>query len=402
MILSQHKTGTTKIILLLMVLLPVFGFGQQVRVSLDPPDDSGFIEYVAYYLSGFDIQAGTSNFEFFKYRLVSNRYPADVKIEFTLKARSPSLGIPNAEQIMRVETNRFRMPSHPIQLNNRDLSNNTTFLYDQANPPNAIPVHVSTFMDAPKMDAYISSIITSGKIVDGDYIFTIKVRSGSPGSSLSSIHEITKTIRVQSPNSVQLQSPGGALADTVQNVIYSTYPLFMWNTDQCNTCQYFIRVAEFDRNRHSSLSEAIEDETMLPLVQSMEWAPTDVANSYQYPPSGTRPLLTGRIYVWQVRKTFLTTAGTEEILSSIYAIKIGDVSAPSGMQVALHPLLQSLAGSLSNSQYESFFGTGGALHEFIPEGPYLLNGNTIDENSVNYILSQIANNNVPVTGVRIE
>lgn len=382
--------------------LPGTIYAQEVRVTLDPPDNSGFTEYVTYYLSSFDIQAGTSNFQFFRYRLVSNRYPADVEIIFSLKVKSPALGMNSPEEIMRVETNRFRMLSHPILIDSRDLSKNTAFLYDQASPPNAIPLRVTTFMDASKFDVLISSVITSGKIIDGQYIFNIKVKSGLPGGSTKITNEVTKTIDVRSPNSIQLQSPGGALADTVQNVIYTTFPLFMWNTDLCNSCKYFIRVAKFDLGRHSSLTEAIEDETMLPLNQSKQWAEIYAGNNYQFPPTGTRPLQTNEIYVWQIRKIFETTAGTEEIISSIYAFKISDVGVPSGLPTVTQPIIQALKNSLGDDQFDALFGPDGSFQGYLPNGVYSLNGATIDETSAAYILTQIANKNVTVTGVRSE
>ena len=385
-----------------LILISGSLYAQEVHVTLDPPDDSGFTEYVTYYLSGFDIQSGTSNFNFFRYQLVSNHYPADVRIEFSLKIKSPALGMNVLEEIIWAETNRFRMLSHPILIDNRDLSMNTAFLYDQASPPNAIPLRVKTVMDASNIDVLISSIITSGKIFDGQYIFNLKVKSGRPGESMKITDEVTKTIDIRSPVSIQLQSPGGKLADTTQNVIYTTYPLFMWNTDLCNTCEYSIRVAQFDPNRHSSPTEAIEDETMLPLDQSKQWAEINAGNNYQFPPTGTRPLQTNEIYVWQIRKTFETTAGSEEILSPIYAFKIGDVSAPSGLPTATQPIIQALRNSLGDDQFNALFGPDGTFKGYLPSGSYSLNGSTIDESSASYILSQIANQNVTVTGVRVE
>lgn len=390
--------------LLISTLILISGslYAQEPIVEFDPDDESGFIEYVTYYLSSFDIQSGTSNFQFFRYRLVSRRYPVEAQIIFSLKVKSPALGMNTPEEIMRSETNYFRMPSAPILIDNRDLSKNTAFLYDQASPPNAIPLQVTTFMDASKFDVLISSIITSGKIVDGQYTFDLRVNSRIPGSGQGKPDYVSKVIDVRSPNSIQLQSPGGALADTVQNVIYTTYPLFMWNTDLCNTCEYSIRVAEFVPGRHSSPVEAIEDETMLPLNQSKQWAEINAGNNYQFPPTGTRPLQTNEIYVWQIRKTFLTTAGTEEIFSPIYAFKIGDVSAPSGLPIATHPIIQALRNSLGDNQFNALFGPDGTFQGYLPNGSYSLNGVTIDESSASYILSQIANKNVTITGVRSE
>ena len=49
----------------------------------------------------------------------------------------------------------------------------------------------------------------------------------------------------------------------------------------------------------------------------------DNVNSFQYPFSGAYPLEEGNVYVWQVKKTMPTTAGEQELLSSIFSFKIG-------------------------------------------------------------------------------
>ncbi len=398
------KYKLIRIWLSVSALILIFGplNAQDVNVTFRQNGLAGFTEHVTYYLSSFDIQSGTSQFDFFEYWLVADHYPADVELEFSLKVKSPALGLNTPAEIVRVETNRFRMISHRIMINNRDLSKNTSFLLDDANPPNTIPLNVTTFMDASKFDVLISSIVTSGKIVDGQYTFTLTVKSARPGAATRLTDEVIKIVDIRTPTSIQLQSPGGALADTNLNVIYTTYPMFLWSTDICNSCIYSIRVAEFDPNRHSSPIEAIEDETVLPLKQSDIWFDIPAGNSFDFPLSGTRLLLADKTYVWQIRKTFKTTAGTEEILSSIYAFKIGDASAPAGLPTTVHPIVQALMKSLGDDQYNALFGADGTFQGYSPNGSYSLNGATIDESTAGYILSQIANQNVMVTGVRVE
>lgn len=375
---------------------------QDVQVTTEPYGNTGFIDYVSYYISGIDMQTGASNFQFFQYTLKSNIYPAQVQVSFTLSVKSVALGLNTPEEILAVVSDPFILPSAPVVINNRDLSMATPFIYDQASPPNPIPISVDVQIDATKFDALLSSVITSGKIVDGEYNFNITIKSGAPGGSLSHEHIIQKKIEVRTPTSIQLQSPGGALADTSQNVIYTTYPLFLWNTDICNSCQYFIRVAEFDPEIHSSPNEAIEDETVLPIDQSAQWENTYSNSTFQYPPTGSRPLQANNLYAWQVKKSFPTTAGTEEILSAVYVFKIGDASSPATTIAVTNPLLQTLMTAMGSAQYDLVFGPGGPLEDFEPSGTYLLNGATVDETTVSYILSQIAGQNVSVTGARVE
>ncbi len=386
----------------LIIFIALVEFCPAQVATLDPSDGSGFTDYVTYYVSGIDMQTGSSNFQLFQYKLKSTSYPVEVEIHFTLQVKSQALGLSAPEEIMSIKTKPFVLPSHPIVVSNRDLSMTNPFVYDQASPPNAIPISVNVEMDATKFDALLSSVITSGRIVDGVYIFRIVIKSGAPGGSLVETDEIEKKIEVRTPTSIQLQSPGGALTDTSQTVIYTTYPLFMWNTDICSSCEYYIRVAEFDPQEHNSPNQAVEDETVLPLDQSKQWHSISSSSTYQYPPTGTRPLQANRLYAWQIKKTFPTTAGKEEILSEVFVFKIGDAGSPGGTSPVTDPLMQALMSAMGTAQYDLIFGSGGILEGYQLNGNYVLNGAVVDATTAAYILSQIAGQNVSVTGARVE
>ena len=92
-------------------------------------------------------------------------------------------------------------------------------------------------------------------------------------------------------------------------------------------CKYFIRVAEFKSQEHSSMDQAIESVTRLPLDQSLGFEPVGFGvTTFQYPTDGG-DLEAGKIYVWQVRKDLTTTSGTEQLLSDIMSFKVKDFTS---------------------------------------------------------------------------
>ena len=65
------------------------------------------------------------------------------------------------------------------------------------------------------------SIFATGQIADGEYTFEITILTENDQVLASD----SRTFLVESPVSISLESPGGALSDTLDNVIYSTFPI---------------------------------------------------------------------------------------------------------------------------------------------------------------------------------
>ena len=267
-------------------------------------------EYATYYISSFDLNTGGTNVQIFRYQLTSDEYPVPVRIWFRASLVSPSLGISSPSTIIEIVTDPFDLKA-PVILDNRDISSETTTIYDMASPPNSIQItgQVVDRLDPSQVDAILQSILASGKIADGEYTFEIQIQSVS-GQILASD---AKTIVVQSPVSISLEYPGGVLADTLDNVVYTTFPIFQWFSQPCAGCNTFIRVAEYDPVVHSSLEDAIDDQRVLPFDQNETWYLIDNINSFQYPFSGAFPLEEGKVYGWQVMMTLPTTSGAEDM-----------------------------------------------------------------------------------------
>jgi len=243
--------------------------------------------------------------------------------------------------------------------------------------------------------------MTTGKLPDGEYRFELILSSGASEFDLSLSDEKIETIIVESPSGVNLESPGGLLADTTFNVVYSTLPSFNWNKGFCNNCITYIRVSEFKPDLHSSLEEALEDERTLPFNQSLEWSRLSDISTFQYPLNGVRPLENGKIYVWQIKTSVPTTDGMEDETSEIYAFKISDPSKSSKIEIK-NPILQQLKESLGSDKFNSLFGKNGSLEEYNPTGEYLIDGSTVNQSTANTILIKIKNKKVKVNSIKVE
>ena len=357
-------------------------------------------EYATYYLNSFDLGTGATNVQIFRYQLSSDQYPVDVKIRFRTSMLSPALGINNEQTIIEIQTNSFSLQA-PLILDNRDISSETTFIYDMDSPPNSVQLtgQVIESIDPTQADAILQSILATGQLADGEYTFEVEILSDNDQTLASD----SRTILIQSPVSVTLESPGGLLSDTLDNNIYTTFPIFQWFSQPCSGCNTFIRVAQYNPEIHSSVEEAIEDQRVLPFDQSEEWYPIDNINSYQYPPSDAYPLEEGNVYCWQVMMTMPTTSGTEEMMSSIFAFMINQSDGGNANNSsAMNTLLIALEQVLGQDQFNALFGSGNELQGFIPTGQIEINGVGVDESSLNYLLNQINSETYQIQSIVVE
>ena len=359
-------------------------------------------DYATYYVSSFDPQTGASDFQLFRYTLSSDSYPVWIKVTFRATMLSPALGINTETTILDLYTSPF-LVENDIILDNRALSTTTTELRDVTGGSINLSVYIQDVIDVADLNAMLSSIMTTGRLTDGNYTFQFGVASGSTEAACESASPIfeTKTVTVESPNAINLEYPGGALSDTSSTEIFTNYPLLVWSSSGCDACVSFVRVAEFNPNVHSSMDEAIQDERRLPFDQAQEWENIGIVNSYQYPLSGALPLEYGKVYVWQVRHELITTAGSDELLSPIYAFRIHDVGS-STTNTSYHPIVQILQQVLSEDQFNSLFGPSAVLDEFSPSGTYRINGDSDDLSATISLLNRITNGTASITNVEVQ
>ena len=136
-------------------------------------------------------------------------------------------------------------------------------------------------------------------------------------------------------------------------VIFSTYPVFQWVTDYCPDCEYGIRVCEFTPDQHSSLSEALDDVSNIPLSQSEDFYSIGNINSFQYPTSGVIDLQPSKYYVWQIRRSYKTTIDPHYDYSPIYIFQI---RSPSVKQLEFtDPYLSVIQSLIGKKQFNYWF-----------------------------------------------
>ena len=243
--------------------------------------------------------------------------------------------------------------------------------------------------------------MTTGQLADGEYRFELKIFSGPSANDLTLTDQDSKTIIMESTTGVNLESPGGALADTLFNTVYSTYPVFNWNKGNCRNCETYIRVAEFRVGYHLSLEEALRDERVIPFDQSETWMRLPDISSYQYPTAGSRSLEYGKIYVWQIKAVVPTTGGMEDEVSDIYAFKIANPSESTTLTEEI-TALQELRQALGDDQFNALFGGDGPLTGYTPTGNISLNNKTIDEATLKHLYSRLAKKEVKVQSVSVK
>ncbi len=387
-----------RLIISIIYSLALFGPTLSAQAKLD----GQFFEYTTYYMSNFDVSTGESDVPMFRYRIYSDTYPVYTKIWFRASVLSPALDIDARTTLTEIESSVFQMKSD-ILLDNRNFSANTSSLLDEASPPNVVPITIRTIesINPSEFESLISAVMTTGQLADGEYRFELKIFSGTSSNDVTLTDQDSKTIIVESTTGVNLESPGGMLADTSINMVYTTYPIFNWNKGNCRNCETYIRVAEFKVGYHSSLEEALSDERMVPFNQSEYWLQLSDVSTYQYPTSDARPLEYGKIYVWQIKTGVPTTSGTEEETSEIYAFKIASPSqsaAPSAESMAIQKLRQALG----DDQFNALFGGDGPLAGYLPTGNASLNNKTINESTLQHIYNRLQNKEVKIQTLSVK
>ncbi len=377
-----------------LTFYPSKGISQSVELIPEP----GFLEYATYYISGFDIQTGSSDIQLCRYRLHLNGPPAYVRIEFIATITSPQIGINTPLTIVDLETDIDNLQADMI-FDNRNISSDTQMLYDVNGNPVTMIGQINEVISPSSFDQILSTILTSGRLPDGEYTFTIRLYSGSNLSDLSLTGQDIDTKIIRTPTFISLESPGGSLSDVNTTQISTVLPIFNWTAQNCMTCENYIRVAEFDPDEHSSLEQAIDDNLSLPF-NGNSWESIGTLNSFQYPISGARQLEFGKMYVWQVKQELFTTEGQEEILSPIWIFQITEASGNTTQMQELSALLLVLRNVIGEAQFNELFGPNGELNGYNPSGYYTNDGVTIDEAGANYILNQILSGSLELTQVQ--
>ncbi len=358
-------------------------------VSAQIEFDVSWTPYVTYYLGMVDINTGESNMPIFMAELSrSSDAPdtVDVDIEFEIIIDSEALGV-NNETLLKVETTQPLALSAPIHLSNMDLNISTDQIFDDQGNSVSLRMDITEQIEMDQAEEMFSAIVQTGQLPDG--IYTFRVTAVSENGERVTAEDI---LNISNPATLQLVSPGGILADTTLNEIYTSFPVFQWESDPCNInvgCEYFIRVAEFNSQEHSSMDQAVESVTRLPLDQSMGFELVGFGvTTFQYP-TDAGDLEAGKVYVWQIRKDLVTTAGTEQLLSDIQAFKVKDfTTTEAGTSTEdTSPAGIALRALIGDEMAEQIFGSGGEAEGAFATGNITLNDESVDVSFVQSLVS---------------
>ncbi len=342
--------------------------------------DVTWTPYVTYYLSMFDINTGESNMPIFlaELRRTSNATETvNINVEFEIIIDSDALGV-NNQTLAKVETIEPLPITAPVRLSNMDLNLSTDQIFDDSGQPLSLRIGITEKIDAGEMEEMFNAIVQTGRLPDGIYTFRIIITT-EDGQQI--IEE--DILNISNPSMHQLITPGGSLADTSINEVYTSFPIFQWESDPCNIasdCEYFIRVAEYNPQEHSSIDQAIESVTRLPLNQSQGYESVGFGvTTFQYP-TDAGDLEPGKVYVWQVKKDLITTSGIEELLSNILVFKIKDFSPPQSQEVQnnISPTDMVLRDLIGDNMSDQIFGSGGDAEGAVANGNITLNGEAVD------------------------
>ncbi len=388
--------------------------------SLQIFERSPFNEFVTFYVSSVDISTGATDVRLFDYELRAvpeTAYPVRVEIVFEVLVNSIPLGLDYSTPFLSVAASIDTMWG-PVGLSNTELNTEVDHLTYSGGPKVGLRVdfnvtEVVTIFDDPdyNLDDLQSLIIQTGRLPDGSYRFRLTVTpeplpGGDPGPWTGD--ELDRTIFAAHPIALELISPGGPLEDTTNTAIATTYPFFQWESDPCAICGYQIRVARYIPGEHSSMDDAIEDQTVLPLDQALGYYDAGNITSLQYPLTGAVDLEPGRIYVWQVQKTIPTSAGDETISSFIWALKIIDPSvvetpgATEGGVVVSGPVMELIQSALGTERFGQAFEVGGELEGFAPNNVLRLNGEAISVDRLRAISTALQQGEISIITVEVQ
>ena len=378
-----------KILLILFVLSLCFSDTDHIECEQTFSIDEVFFneDIVGYYIAAFDLATGSSNVLMFDYSISTNNgdcyLPGDfisLTIDFDIKVQIPAIGI---DSYTTLSSGEFLITNilGPLHFRNTDLNLSNTSI-------GSADIEVVNFNIDDDIDVQdlSSLVLQSGKIPNGSYMFDFKLKD----SNGNLIDSEAKTIDIYEPSFLELISPGGDISDSTETQIFSSYPVFSWNADYCSACTYGIRVAEFNSNVHSNLSEAINDVAHLPLNQSQEFYELDQSiNVFQYPASSAADLEMGKKYVWQVKRSYETTVVQNEDYSTIFMFKIispNDLVEQSTTAIYVLQLIKDLIGE---SKYNQLFGVGGQLEGYFVYS-MTLNGTEVTEDGLRPIAKDIS------------
>ncbi len=386
-----------KLLFILFLIVLVFSSVLTAQVTLTR---NYFYDLQAYNILDFDFDKAANNPDFFNYTLSyrsPDGEPAMIKVEAQLTATLPAFGMQNTT-LVHVISKPFPFLG-TVNITSLDIDKNLEDIhYEERDETVDLQGFESEeFIDESEFEKIRSNVLATGELPIGIYSFTLNVYQDG-----MAVAGDQKVISIVPAENLELIKPGGDLGDDEE--IFTTYPIFQWDTepvrydeDYCDECGIYIRVAEYDPARHSSLQEALDDEAVLPFPDNSGFAKLaaipgvggvqETKNNFIYPATGAKPLRKGKDYVWQLKKVFPTTSGYETVFSTIFLFHIsesqGIAFGEEGRQMVNDFIMQMNLGMGDIEDYMQ------KLENYTMSGEILLGNQRISMDQLKTILDKI-------------
>ena len=366
-------------------------------------------DIIGYYLSAVDINTGESNVLLFDYALEFGsdcELPTDVDIKFNIDVDIPSYTsgrVTLASGDFKLIPNLDFPDIRSFSFRNTDMSIDETYL------PGGATLQGGDYTFDP-VEGLSSAITSGGRLPNGRYYFRFYIDNCPDGFTCDS--GIDKELNLFIPSYLNLISPGSSsINDTISNQVNIPYPVFQWNSDYCSNCSnYFIRICEFNPNIHSTIEDAINDVSILPIGSGYFDTGFSNGNIFQYPVTGFQNLNPGSIYVWKIKRSYFTTNGEMNDFSTSFIFKMkSDEPIGENLQNRSIPLvdeeklikIKTLIGDLKFNEF--FNQESGSLYNFTPSsGTIILNNEEISFDYLNELIELINSSNIEIIEVEIE
>ncbi|MBN1153464.1 hypothetical protein JXB12_00940 [candidate division KSB1 bacterium] len=211
------------------------------------------------------------------------------------------------------------------------------------------------------VDKLIDQLLASGKLPTGDYRFIITL-AFSDGSG--SIDQTDLYYNITNTETIDLISPGNPACEGDLRQIYTTLPLFRWESD---ALKFRIKVCE-KLQTNNSPEDVMNNEPRLL---------TEVENKFlQYPITGAFMLEEGKAYYWQVWSIVNTSSGIIEIPSEIWGFQISEMGGGSN-SFQQQQIMNVLRMILGDDVVNDLFAEGGMLCNHTSTGIMMEDGDVI-------------------------
>tara|TARA_Y100001970_G_scaffold279579_1_gene387176 strand:- start:784 stop:1947 length:1164 start_codon:yes stop_codon:yes gene_type:complete len=380
----------------IIFLFPLLGIIYSQCGDFDIEEDYFADHLIGFYLNSIDVNTGDSSVEYFRYRIKQNNNQIDnLKAHYSLIINSPDLGLSSFE-LMTGVVDISNISMSELTFSNLDINFST-----QSIPGADFQSEESSLASMDELEAIQGIILSSGKIPNGTYILNVTLKCTDDDSI--TYDSINKTIEAYEPVFLDLLAPGGSLQDTSNTSILNTIPLFTWSSDYCSQCTYGIRVCSYDPSLHSSLSDAIEDVSVLPANQNVDFYPLDNNGSFAYPSQDAFDLMVNNLYVWQIQREYETTLGTQQNKSNIFVFKISSFDDILDDELSESPYQDVLKELLGYKYEELFNNTDGELRGFtIKNNTIVINNQVVPISNLYDILDKLNEGNIELLEIEVE